>query len=436
MMKRRSEVLMAIVLLFLAPALAAAETLVIDGGTVHPISGEPFVGRVVVVDGLITAVGEDARVPTGATTIDASGLHVYPGMFDALSQLGLLEVGSVPATDDQAEMGTYNPHLKAATAVHPASDLIPVARATGITHAVTAPQSDRDGVIAGQAALLHLDGWTVEEMAIDPAIAMMINWPRIQTRRFDFATFSVKETPFNDAKEKAEKASNELLDWFDAARHYKAGVDGGSARLRTDLKLAGLSAVLDGGMTVIIRADAKRDIEAAVEFAEKEGLRMILAGGRDAWKVKEMLAEKDVPVILGLTQSLPREEDLPYDQPYSAPGELVAAGVKIAFASGAGGGFGPGGPHDVRGVPYQAAAAVPFGLSEEEALRAMTINPAEMLGVGDRLGTIEAGKIANLIVTDGNPLEIRTQVLHLVIAGREVSTDNRHRSLYERYRAR
>jgi imidazolonepropionase-like amidohydrolase len=273
-------------------------------------------------------------------------------------------------------------------------------------------------------------------MAIDSSIAMMINWPRIQTRRFDFATFSVKETPFNEAKEKAEEASNELLDWFDAARHYKAAVDGGSTRVHTDQKLAGLSQVLDGGMTVIIMANAKRDIEAAVAFAEKEGLRMVLAGGRDAWKVKELLAEKEIPVILGLPQSLPSDDDQSYDQPYSAPGELVAAGVKIAFASGAGGGFGPGGPHDVRGIPFQAAVGVPYGLPEEEALRAMTINPAEMLGLGDRLGTIEEGKIANLIVTDGNPLKFRTQILHLVIAGREVSTENKHLSLYERYRAR
>jgi imidazolonepropionase-like amidohydrolase len=189
-------------------------------------------------------------------------------------------------------------------------------------------------------------------------------------------------------------------------------------------------------MPVIVRANAKRDIEAAIEFAASEGLRIILAGGREAWKVKELLAEKGIPVILGLTLSLPGEEDQRYDRPFRTPGELVEAGVVIAFASGGGGGFGPRGPHAARTLPYDAAAAISFGLSEEDALRAVTLNAATMLGLDDRLGSIEPGKIANLIVTDGNPLRIRTEVRHLIIGGHEVSTDNRHRELYEQYRAR
>lgn len=421
---------------FAMPLTLAAGTLVIQGGTIHPITAEPFVGNVIVTDGVIQAAGAlAAPVPADAEVIDASGLHVYPGLVDAMSQLGLIEVGAVPATDDQAEMGMYNAHLQSATAIHPASELIPVARANGITHTVVAPEVD-DGVIAGQAALIHLDGWTVEEMAIDPAVAMVIQWPEIVTRRFDFSTFSMKESAFKEAKEKAEEQQQELRSWLEAARHYRQAVDAGSTRLESDLRLASLAEVLDGGKPVIIQADSKRDIEAAVEFAESEGLRMILAGGRDAWKVKELLAEKGIPVILGIVQSLPREDDDPYDTPFRNPGELVASGVKIAFASGAGGGFGPGGPHSSRTTPYEAATAVAFGLSADDAMKALTLWPAEMLGVGDQLGSIEMGKRANLIVTDGNPLEITTQVIHLVIDGREVSTDNPHRSLYDKYRAR
>lgn len=413
-----------------------AETLVIQGGTVHSGMAEPQIGDVHITDGVIKLVGAlRVPVPADAKIIDASGMQVYPGLVDAMSQIGLLEVGAVPATDDQAEMGTYNPHLRAATAIHPSSELIPVARANGITHTLVAPEAD-DGIIAGQAALVHLDGWTVEEMAIDPSIAMVIQWPEIVTRRFDFATFSMKESAFKEAKEKAEEQQKELRDWLEAARHYRQAVESGSTRLESDLRLAALAEVLDGGQPVIIRADAKSDIEAAVEFAESEGLRMILAGGRDAWQVKELLAEKEIPVILGLVQSLPREDDDPYDTPFRNPGELAAAGIKIAFASGAGGGFGPGGPHLSRTTPYEAATAVAFGLSEEDALRALTLWPAEILGVGDRLGSLEPGKIANVIVTDGDPLEITTQILHLVIKGREVPTDNLHRSLYEKYRQR
>ncbi len=420
----------------LSAVMLPAETMVIQGGTLHRMTGEPEIGDVHITDGIIKIVGA-VRVPIRADAhiIDATGKHVYPGMIDAMSQLGLLEVGAVPATDDQAEMGMYNPHLEAATAIHPSSELIPVARANGITNTLVTPEAD-DGVIAGQAALVDLAGWTVEEMAIDSSAAMVIQWPEIVTRRFDFATFSMKESAFKEAKEKAEEQQKELRQWFEAAQHYRQAEQADSPRLEADLRLAALAEVLDGGMPVIIQANAKRDIEAAVEFAESLSLRMILAGGRDAWKAKELLAEKGIPVILGIVQSLPREDDDPYDMPFRNPGELVSAGVKIAFASGAGGGFGPGGPHSSRTTPYEAATAVAFGLSAADAMKALTLWPAEMLGYGDQLGTIEPGKRANLIVTDGDPLEISTQVLHVVIDGREVSTDNLHRQLYEKYRAR
>ncbi len=419
--------------ILISSASLTAQPLVLTGGTVHSLVGEPAAGDVVIVDGLIAAGGE---APEGATVLDVTGLSVYPGLFDALSTHGLVEIGAVRATVDTTELGNYNPHLRAASAIHPASEVIPVSRANGITHALAAPRSGSEGVISGQAALVHLDGWTVEEMAIDPAIAMVIQWPEIRTRTFDFTTFSRRTVPYNEAKETAEEARAELRDWLEAARHYGQAAASGSGRLERDLKLEALARVVDGTLPVIMLADAARDIEAAVAFAEEHGLDVVLAGGRDAWKVKELLAEKQIPVILGRTQSLPAEDDHPYDQPFRSAGELLEAGVKIAFASGAGGGFGPGGPHSARNLPYESATAAAFGLSREEALKALTVYPAEILGVGDKLGTIEAGKIANLIVTDGDPLEITTRVVHLIIDGRIVATANRHRDLYERYRAR
>ncbi len=415
---------------------ALAETLVIEGATIHTMTGEPVSGRVVMTDGIITAVGPDAAVPAGATKIDAPGMHVYPGICDALSTLGLIEISSVSATDDQAEMGMYNPHLKAAAAVHPSSAVLPVARANGITHAVVAPRADRNGVIAGQASLVNLDGWTVEEMEVAGSVAMVINWPEIQTRRFDFTTFEMKETPYNDAKEEAEKKQNELRDWMDAARHYRKAMAVDKPRADTDQKLAALAKCLDGGMPVVIKADAKRDIEAAIAFADEYGLNMILAGGDEAWKLKDELAAKKIPVILGFPASLPRNEDDPYDLPFTDAALLHEAGVKIAFASGAGGGYGPGGPHASRTIPYEAATAAAYGLSPDDAVRAITLWPAEIFGAGDRLGSIEVGKLGNLVVTDGNPLEITTHVLHVIIDGREVSRENMHHALYEKYRSR
>ena len=422
--------------LLLAAPWALAQPLAIVGGTVHPISGPSYVGDVLVENGRITTAGAGLEIPEGATRIDAQGLHVYPGMMDALSQLGLVEIGAVAATDDQAEMGVYNPHLEAATAVHPASALIPVARANGITHSLVAPESDQTGVLPGRASLVNLDGWTVEEMRLDPAPILVVDWPGVVTRRFDFWTFSFKEVPFNEAKEKAESAQNELRDWFDAARHYRRARSAEPVRADWDVRLEALAEALEADRPVVFLASSKRDIEAAVAFAEEQELNMILAGAQNGWETRELLAEKGIPVILGMTQTLPEGEDDPYDRPYANPGQLAEAGVRIAFGTGAGGGFRPGGPHSSRLIPWEAATAVPYGLSADDAMKALTLWPAEMLGLGDQLGSIDPGKVANLIVTDGSPLEMTFQVRHLIIAGREVSTANRHRDLYETYRAR
>ncbi len=425
--------------LFLAGCLssaATADTVAITGGTVHPVTSESFVGTVVIEDGDIVAAGAEATVPDGASVIDATGLHVYPGLMDALSQVGLVEVNAVASTDDQAEMGTYNAHLTAATAIHPASEVIPVTRANGITHVVVAPDTDGDGVIPGRASVIHLAGWTIEEMEVAGSDTLVIDWPGVVTRSFDFSTFSFKESPFKEAEEKANEAQNELRDWFDAARHYGRARAAENGRTERDLRLEGLAAALDGERPIVVLAQSKRDIEDAVAFAEEQEVDLILAGGRDAWQVREMLAEKSIPVILGMTQSLPRNDDDPYDQPYRNPGLLVDAGIRIAFGTGAGGGFGPGGPHNSRLIPWESATAIPYGLSSDDALRAITLWPAQMLGVADRLGSIEAGKAANLIVTDGSPLEITFQLRHLIIGGEQVSLDNRHDRLYETYRAR
>jgi imidazolonepropionase-like amidohydrolase len=418
------------------PGLLLAQDLVIEGGTIHPMKGDPFTGRVVIERGVIKAVGADVAIPAGATRIDATGLHVYPGLFDAMSTVGLDEVDAVSATNDQSEMGMYNPNLAASMAVHPSSEVIPVTRVNGITHAVVVPRAERDGVIAGQAALVNLDGWTEEEMAVERGVALVIEWPGIVTRRFDQTTFAFKETPYNDAKEAAQKKQNELRDWIDAAKHYGKAAAVKESRAGLDPKLAALAQYVDGRKPVIIEANRKDDIEAAITFAEEMGLRMILAGGSEAWKISDTLASKKIPVILRRTQSLPSEEDDPYDRPYSTPGELAKAGVRIAFASGAGQGFGPSGPHGARTLPYEAAMATGFGLSEEDAMKAITLWPAEIFGVDKELGSIEPGKIADLIVTDGSPLALATEVRHLIIAGRKVSLENKHLSLYEKYRAR
>ncbi len=314
---------------FAAPA--AAQTLVIEGGTVHPVSGAAYTGAVVVRDGVIEAAGPDVAVPEDGEVIDARGLHVYPGLFNAWTVLGLVEIDSVPATLDQAELGD-TPHLLAVEGVHPASEIIPVTRENGTTHALTAPSG---GPWAGQASVILLDGWTVEEMEVEKSVGVVLEWPSLETREFDFSTFSVREKKFSEAKRDYDRTVDELDDWIEAARQYdhaRSNAGAGTA-VEQDHALDAVARVVRGELPLLVVADRARAIRDAVAFAEAHGLRLVLASGRDAAKEADLLAEKKVPVILNSVQALPAEEDDPYDGPFAAPGELHRAGVAIAFGT-------------------------------------------------------------------------------------------------------
>ena len=263
-------------------------------------------------------------------------------------------------------------------------------------------------------------------MLIKKSAAMVLNWPQIQTQTFDFATFSRKEKPYTEAKQEYDKQVNELNDWLDRARHYAQAMEKGSvSKYDRDLKLEALAPVVRGELPVLVFANRARDIRNAVAFCDKQKLKMILAGGEEAYKVKDLLRSKEVPVVLRPMLSLPPEEDDPYDRELTQPAELAAAGVKIAIAS-----------FDnsfARRLGQNTANAVAHGLSYEEALRAVTMNPAQIFGLGSQLGTLEQGKIANVIVTNGDPLELTTEVKYLFIKGQLTSLENKHHRLYEKY---
>jgi len=430
--------LAAAISVFLSLSLAAQSqpfTYAIRGAKIFTLAGPPIEkGNVVIRDGRIAAVGADAAIPQGAEVIDGTGLEVYPGMFDSLTQLGLTEVDAVSATVDTTELGEFDPQLVAATAIHPPSEHIPVARETGITHAVVVPGSYGEfvrggGMIPGQATAVHLSGWTIDEMLERRSVGMMVAWPKISTRSFDFSTFSFKEKPFADVKREQEKKVQELSDLFDRARHYQQAVEKGSTQsFERDLQLEALIPVLKGELPLIIVAERAREIKGAVEFCEKQKVRMILVGGTESYKVKDLLKQKNIAVILGPTLALPENEDDPYDRSFTLPAELHAAGISFAISSQS--------SSAVRRLPEYAGVAQAFGLPHEEAIKAITLNPAQIFGLSKELGTIEAGKIGNLIVTTGDPLEIRTEVRYLFIKGRLTSTDNKHRQLYEKYRKR
>jgi imidazolonepropionase-like amidohydrolase len=416
------------------PTAANSHAYVIRGAKVYTLAGPPVEDSAVVIrDGKIVAVGHNAEAPADAQVIDAKGLEVYPGMFDAISDLGLVEVEAVPSTVDTTDVGSYNPQLVAMTAVHPSSELIPVARANGITHTLASPGVGSGSVIPGQASAMNLAGWTIDDMLIRRSVAMVVNWPTLETRSFDFATFSAKERPFTEVKQEYDKKINELGDWLDRARHYAQAMErGSSANYDRDLKLEALVPVVRDELPVLVVAERKRAIRDAVEFAKKQKIKMILGGASEAYKVKDLLASNHIPVIFGYTQASPVDEDAPYDQSYATPGELSAAGIKIAFGT-----FGAEFSGSwARRLPYQAANAVAYGLPYDEALKAVTLYPAQMFRLADQLGTIELGKMADLIVTDGDPLDIQTHIRYLFINGELTSTENKQSQLYEKYRKR
>lgn len=414
------------------PPPVTAQNVAVRGGMVHTLAG-PVIesGTVVIQNGKITAVGAGVAVPADVTVVDATGLHVYPGLFDAVTRLGLTEIGAVDVTADMQELGEFNPHLIAATAVHPASEHIPVTRANGVTHAVTAPQP-RPAGIGGQATLIDLDGWTIEEMEVVPSVGFTLLWPRLAaTGGFGGGgggggAGATAPRPFREIKKQYEEQVRRLDGWIGDARRYDAAVKAGE-RMPRDLKLEALARATRGELPLLIAVDPEREIRDAVAWAERQRVKIVIIGGNEAYKVRTLLAEKHVPVILGPSQEVPGT-DAGYDERYAAPGLLKQAGVQFAIAT-----FNS---EDSRTLPYEAGSTVSFGLPAEDALKAITIYPAEILGVADRVGTIEVGKLANIIVTDGDPLEIRTQVKHVVIAGRDVSLDNKHLQLYTRYRGR
>lgn len=426
---------MRLLLLLIIPAglCAAAEddSFLLRGAAIHTMAGPQIEnGSVLVRNGKITGVGKNIAAPKDVKVIDAKGLHVYPGLIDAGTEVGLIEIRSVRETLDLTELGLFNPQLVALTAVNPSSEHIPVTRANGITTVATLPQGQ---LISGQVSLIHLDGWTTEEMGLsrNAALHMRIPWVQLTARGPGDDDEAAAPRPgaavlsFATAKQNFDKQMAELNEFFDRSRRYKLAKEARLPDFRTDLKLEAMIPVLDGSRPVLTTAIREREIRDAIAFADKQKIKIILSQATEAYKVTKEIKERDIPVILGPTLALPLNEDDPYDRSYTTPADLQKAGIRFAIGTFA--------ASFSRNLPYQAAQAVAFGLPHDDALRAITRNAAEIWGVGDRIGTIEEGKWADLMITDGDPLEARTQIRRLFIKGKPVDLDNKHKQLYDKY---
>jgi len=389
--------------------------------------GAPVIsdGTLLMQDGTITAVGADVSVPGGATVIDAKGLWVYPGMFDANTTLGIAEIPlGAPGTMDVDEVGDFNPAEAAGVAVNPSSEIIGTTRANGVTTALTAPHG---GVISGQGSVIDLGIGTTDQMNVRRDAALWVNFPQHHGQGDFYERYRrllAGEPPASpEERERAyRKQVDQLRDYFSAARRYADVTDHATDR---DLAMESMAPYVAGRLPVVFQVDRAEDIRAAVAFGEEMKLKYVLAGCNDAWEAVPTLAEHHVPVILGEVTAMPTSDNDPYDAPYSNAAKLAAAGVPFAIATAS--------AVDSRNLPYNAALAEAYGLPADEALKAITLYPAQILGLQDELGSLAPGKRANVIVTNGDPLDVRTTVRYLFIDGRPTPLDNKGLRLYREY---
>lgn len=374
-------------------------------------------GTVVIANGKITAVGTSVTIPQGAEVIDCKGQWIYPGMIDGGTRLGLSEVGSDPRTRDFNEVGDIIPQMKALTAVNPNSSLIPVTRISGVTTVIAAPEGD---LIPGTAALINLYGYTPDQMFAGFE-GVVIVFPN--TTREGFFDRRTDE----EIQKAAEKAIQKLNDvWEMATQYHKLDSATKSKGIKYQPEMLALLPVVRGERSLMIRANAAKDIQAALKWvSDRKIKKVILTGVAEGWRVADAIAKAGIPVVVGPVQEVPTRDYDRYDKAYANPGLLKKAGVKLALQS----------THaeNVRNLPYHAAFAAAYGLGKEEALRSVTIVPAEIFGVSDKLGSIEVGKNATIFVSDGDPFETKTNILHVFIDGWQVPMVSRQTELYKEF---
>jgi imidazolonepropionase-like amidohydrolase len=370
---------------------------------------------VIIRNGVIEAVGPGMPVPADAQVIDCKGLTIYPGMVDSGTRLGLQEIESISVTQDYDEIGELTPEMDALTAVNPNSVLIPVTRVSGVTSVITYPSG---GLFPGTAALINLNGYTPEQM-YGGFKAMVLNFPSSGKRgRYD-------RRSDEDVKKDGEKALKKLNDTWERVRTY-ASIDSATmGKAEYNPELAALVPVLKGEMTAFIETNKESDILAALKWIKEHNIKAVLTGVAEGWRVADSIALAGIPVITGPVMSMPTRDSDKHDQAYKNAGIMQKAGVKVALRT--------NDAENVRNLPFNAGFAAAYGMGKEEALKAVTIIPAEIFGVADKVGSIEAGKKANLFVSTGDPFEPSTAIKHLFIEGWNVPLESRQTLLYEEF---
>ncbi|MBP7376313.1 MAG: amidohydrolase family protein [Pyrinomonadaceae bacterium] len=417
-------------------ATGKAGTFAIVGARIVTVSGATIEsGTVVISNGKITAVGAGASVPSGAERIDGKGLTVFPGMIDAATNMGLTEIGQgVNASVDVSEIGTNNANARAIKGIHPHSAHVNVTRVNGITTVMSYPTG---GTIAGQGSIINLNGATPDEMAVVGDFGLVINFPRVVGGGFGGGGFGgggAAGLDFNELVKRRDAAIDDLKKIFRNAESYLRARDA-YAKDKTlpyvpvDQRFDAMAAYIRGEKPVIFTAERERDIRAVAKFVGEMKLKGIIVGGQEAWKVADDLKKNNISVVYTNIYSLPVRDDDAYDYLFEAPAKMQAAGIKYSISTG------DGGP-EVRDLPYHAGLASAYGLSKEDALKSVTLYAAEVLGVADKMGSLDVGKVANVVVTDGDILDPRTNIKYMFINGRMIPLTSRHTELFDAFKDR
>ena len=376
-------------------------------------------GTVVISNGKITAVGTNVQVPAGAEVINCNGQKIYPGMIDGGTKVGLLEIGQIPQGSDERESGDVIPQMRALTAVNPNGAVIPVTRISGVTTVITYPEG---GLLPGTAALINLHGYTPDQMFAGFE-GVVVNFPNTGRRGF------FDRRTDDEIKKASEKALKQLNDvWEKSVQYHKLDSATKGKGVAYYPEMQAMMPVVRGEMALLIEVNAQKDIQAALTWVkEKKVKKVVFTGVSEGWREAENIAKANIPVIAGPVIAIPNRDYDRYDAQYANPGLMKKAGVKVAIRSN------EDGNGNYRNLPYHAGFAVAYGMNKDDALKAITIVPAEILGVSNNFGSIEVGKSATLFVCDGDIFETKTQVSNVFIDGWKMPMQSRQTLLYEEF---
>jgi imidazolonepropionase-like amidohydrolase len=405
------------------PAPPQKNPIILKNGFIHTISNGVIEGSILFNKGKIIRIAKYITPPKDCEVIDLKGKHVYPGMIAAVSGLGLVEINAVAVTNDHSERGDFNPNVRTNVAFNPDSEIIPTTRSNGILIANVIPAS---GLVSGQSSVMMLDGWTWENATLSFPSGLHINWPNMNSGAI------------TDNDKKRLKAAKQQLDDLEKmikdARAY-ARLRKTKSRLaenyhNEDLRWESMIPYVEKKLPIFVHANEVRQIEASISWANRHNLEIVIVGGKDAWRTTDLLVKNRIPVIYEGVTSLPFRRFEDYDQAYKTPSILYEKGVQFCISD-----YGYAGKAEqIRNLPYQASMAASYGLPKEAAFRAVTLSVAEILGIDKKVGSLDEGKDATLFISDGDPLETRTNIIQAFIEGKKIDMGDRHKSLYSKYK--